>query len=392
MIADSFISNTRQIENEAAYIRRNTVIKSFLIGSEIYRRSSFGRNHPLAIPRVSTVIDMTKELNMCSQYEFVIAPCAKPKLLQEFHSQDYISALQRVEISQKVTEIERKNYNIGTLSNPVFREMFKRPATSVGSSILAAELVADGGRAYALGGGLHHGKAKYANGFCFMNDLVFAIRRLRSLGIQRVAYVDLDAHHCDGIMEAFEEDDNLLILSTHEEGRWPFTGMLGDNIKDRVINIPLPRACNDDEFLLAVDQIVLPAVIRFSPEALIIQGGADALLDDPLSRLGLSNIALWQTLSYLTELSDRIILTGGGGYNPWTVARLWTGFWAIMSGRTVPSELNESASLILQELKWSRKLKPDKRLLHYIHDLPNKGFIRPKMRYLLEYLQSVHLL
>ena len=368
------------------------MIKSFLIGSEIYRRSSFGRNHPLAIPRVSTVIDMTKELNMCGQYEFVIAPCAKPKLLQEFHCQDYISVLQRIEISQKVTEIERKNYNIGTLSNPVFREMFKRPATSVGSSILAAELVAGGGRAYALGGGLHHGKEKYANGFCFMNDLVFAIRRLRSLGIQRVAYVDLDAHHCDGIMEAFEEDDNLLILSTHEEGRWPFTGILGDNIKDRVINIPLPRACNDDEFLLAVDQIVLPAVIRFSPEALIIQGGADALLDDPLSRLGLSNIALWQTLSYLTELSDRIILTGGGGYNPWTVARLWTGFWAIMSGRTVPSELNKSASLILQELKWNRKQKPGKRLLHNIQDVPNKGFIRPKIRYLLEHLQSIHLL
>ena len=270
--------------------------------------------------------------------------------------------------------------------------MFKRPATSVGSSILAAELVAGGGRAYALGGGLHHGKAKYAYGFCFMNDLVFAIRRLRSLGIQRVAYVDLDAHHCDGVLEAFEQDDNLLILSTHEEGRWPFTGILEDNIKDRVINIPLPKACNDDEFLLAVDQIVLPAVIRFSQEALIIQGGADALFDDPLSRLGLSNIALWQTLTYLTELSDRIILTGGGGYNPWTVARLWTGFWAIMSGRTVPSELNESASLILQELNWDRKLKPEKRLLHYIQDVPNKGFIRPKMRYLLDHLKSVHLL
>ena len=377
-------------KNEATQM--NAAIQPVLIGSEIYRQSSFGIDHPLSIPRVSTVLDMIKALGWCGPGEYRTAPRAKPKLLQQFHSHSYISALQSIELSQQVNAVERKTYNIGTLSNPVFSEMFQRPATSVGSSILAAELVAGGGCAYALGGGLHHGMATYANGFCFLNDLVFAIRRLRSLGIQRISYVDLDAHHCDGVEAAFENDDNLLIVSTHEEVRWPFTGQLKDNVLDRRVNIPLPKACNDDEFLSVVNKIVLPAIQRFSPEALIIQGGADALRDDPLSRLCLSNTALWQTFSNLLELSDRVILTGGGGYNPWAVARLWTGFWAIMSGRQVPCELDASASSILRDLHWARKSEPGESVFQYFHDLPNKGIIRPEIQDLSEHLKRVHFL
>ena len=131
----------------------NAAIQPVLIGSEIYRQSSFGINHPLAIPRVSTVLDMTEALGWCGPSEYRTAPRAKPKFLQQFHSQGYITVLQRIERSQQVNAFERKTYNIGTLSNPVFSEMFQRPATSVGSSILAAELVSSGGRAYALGGG-----------------------------------------------------------------------------------------------------------------------------------------------------------------------------------------------------------------------------------------------
>lgn len=286
----------------------NSATQSVLIGSEIYRLSSFGAKYPLAIPRVSSVIDMMKALAWCELGEYRNAPRAKPKLLQQFHSQGYVDALKSIEMSQKVNAFERQKYNIGTLSNPVFTKLFQRPATSVGSSIL----VAGGERSYALGGGLHHGMATHATGFCFLNDLAFAIRRLRSLGIERIAYVDLDAHHCDGVEAAFVNDDNLLIVSTHEEVRWPFTGTLQDNAPDRLVNIPLPKSCNDDEYSSVIDQIVLSAILRFSPEALIIQGGADALRNDPLSRLGLSNGALWRTFSNLLELSDRVILTGGG--------------------------------------------------------------------------------
>jgi acetoin utilization protein AcuC len=130
--------------------------------------------------------------------------------------------------------------------------------------------------------------------------LAFAIRRLRSLRIERIAYVDLDAHHCDRFEAAFGNDDDFLIVSTHEEIRWSFTDTLRDNAPDRLVNILLPKSCNDGEFSSVIHQIVLPATRRFSPEALIIQGGGDAPRDDPLSRL--SNGALWRAFSNLHDL------------------------------------------------------------------------------------------
>jgi acetoin utilization protein AcuC len=364
--------------------------KAILIGSEIYRNSQFGGKHPLSIPRVSAVMDLIRALGICDSEEYKIGPCAKPELLQRFHTSEYISILKKTELSQKISEIDAKTYNIGSLSNPVFPEMFKRPATSVGSSLLAADLVADGGRAYSLGGGLHHGMAGYANGFCFLNDLAFAINRLRELGIQRVAYIDLDAHHCDGVTAAFPEDENLFIVSAHEDKRWPFTGGADENIADRFLNIPLPSKCNDTEYLFIFEKLVFPLLERFQPEALIIQGGADALEDDPMSRLSLSNQVLWKILDILLGQSQRVILTGGGGYNPWTVSRLWTGFWALMSGRIIPENLPSEAISLLKSLSWQRQTKPKECLLNSILDTPMEGQLRSEVRDLAEKISALH--
>jgi acetoin utilization protein AcuC len=364
--------------------------KAVLIGSEIYRNSQFGGKHPLSIPRVSAVLDLIRALGICDKEEYKTGPCAKPELLQRFHTPEYISILKKTEMSQKISQIDAKTYNIGSLSNPVFPEMFKRPATSVGSSLLAADLVADGGRAYSLGGGLHHGMAGYANGFCFLNDLAFAINRLRELGIQRVAYIDLDAHHCDGVTAAFPEDENLFIVSAHEDKRWPFTGGADENIADRFLNIPLPSKCNDTEYLFIFEKLVFPLLERFQPEALIIQGGADALEDDPMSRLSLSNQVLWKILDILLGQSQRVILTGGGGYNPWTVSRLWTGFWALMSGRLIPENLPSEAISLLKSLSWQRQTKPKECLLNSILDTPMEGQLRSEVRDLAEKISALH--
>ena len=364
--------------------------KAVLIGSEIYRNSQFGGKHPLSIPRVSAVLDLIRALGICDSEEYKTGPCAKPELLQRFHTPEYISILKKTEMSQKISQIDAKTYNIGSLSNPVFPEMFKRPATSVGSSLLAADLVADGGRAYSLGGGLHHGMAAYANGFCFLNDLAFAINRLRELGIQRVAYIDLDAHHCDGVTAAFPEDENLFIVSAHEDKRWPFTGGVDENLVDRFLNIPLPSRCNDTEYLFIFEKLVFPLLERFQPEALIIQGGADALEDDPMSRLSLSNQVLWKILTMLLEQSQRVILTGGGGYNPWTVSRLWTGFWALMSGRSIPENLPSEAISLLKSLSWQRQTMPKERLLNSILDIPQEGQLRNEVSDLVEKISALH--
>ena len=371
-------------------LKETNLAKAILIGSEVYRNSQFGGKHPLSIPRVSAVLDLVRALGICDKEEYKTGPCAKPELLKSFHTADYIAVLKKTEVSQKISEKDAKTYNIGSLSNPVFPEMFKRPATSVGSSLLAADLVANGGRAYSLGGGLHHGMTGYANGFCFLNDLAFAINRLRDLGVQRIAYIDLDAHHCDGVAAAFPEDENLFVVSTHERKRWPFTGGLDENIPDRFLNVPLPSHCNDTEFMFVFEKLVLPLLDRFQPEALIIQGGADALVEDPMSRLCLSNQVIFKILSILLGFSQRVLLTGGGGYNPWTVARLWTGFWALISGRTIPEVLPNQATELLRSLSWQRQTKPKEIMLNSIYDVPMEGQLRDEVRDIVKKVSSLH--
>ena len=371
-------------------LKETNSAKAILIGSEVYRNSQFGGKHPLSIPRVSAVLDLVRALGICDKEEYKTGPCAKPELLKSFHTADYIAVLKKTEVSQKISEKDAKTYNIGSLSNPVFPEMFKRPATSVGSSLLAADLVANGGRAYSLGGGLHHGMTGYANGFCFLNDLAFAINRLRDLGVQRIAYIDLDAHHCDGVAAAFPEDENLFVVSTHERKRWPFTGGLDENIPDRFLNVPLPSHCNDSEFMFVFEKLVLPLLDRFQPEALIIQGGADALVEDPMSRLCLSNQVIFKILSILLGSSQRVLLTGGGGYNPWTVARLWTGFWALISGRTIPEVLPNQATELLRSLSWQRQTKPKEIMLNSIYDVHMEGQLRDEVRDIVKKVSSLH--
>lgn len=371
-------------------LKETNSAKAILIGSEVYRNSQFGGKHPLSIPRVSAVLDLVRAIGICDKEEYKTGPCAKPELLKSFHTADYIAVLKKTEVSQKISEKDAKTYNIGSLSNPVFPEMFKRPATSVGSSLLAADLVANGGRAYSLGGGLHHGMTGYANGFCFLNDLAFAINRLRDLGVQRIAYIDLDAHHCDGVAAAFPEDENLFVVSTHERKRWPFTGGLDENIPDRFLNVPLPSHCNDTEFMFVFEKLVLPLLDRFQPEALIIQGGADALVEDPMSRLCLSNQVIFKILSILLGFSQRVLLTGGGGYNPWTVARLWTGFWALISGRTIPEVLPNQATELLRSLSWQRQTKPKEIMLNSIYDVPMEGQLRDEVSDIVKKVSSLH--
>ena len=129
-----------------------------------------------------------------------------------------------------------------------------------------------------------------ASGFCYLNDAVLGVLSLRRAGAGRIAYVDIEAHHMDGVEHAFADDPDTLLISTHEEKRWPFTGALTDAGVGQTFNLPLPRGCNDTEFALARDRLILPAVEAFAPDAIVLQCGADAVEEDPLSRLALSNI------------------------------------------------------------------------------------------------------
>jgi acetoin utilization protein AcuC len=355
-------------------------MKAHFIGSNIYRGSSYGKLHPLSIPRVPTVIDLCRALDWLPPSQYRTSPRAKPSALTGFHTADYVEALVRAEAAQAVCDTVRDRHGLGTLSNPVFPEMYRRPATAVGGGLLAAEMVAQGGIVHNPGGGTHHGLADRAAGFCYLNEPVITIRRLLALGVSRVAYVDIDAHHCDGVAEGFHGSEQVRMISVHEAGRWPFTGLLEDTAGGAAFNLPVPRGFNDSEYRLALEQVILPAVADFRPQAIFLQCGADAVTEDPLSRLALSNNAHWETVRALMSMAPRLIVSGGGGYNPWTVARLWTGVWATVSGREVPDRLPEAAQSILRGLSWTRKTLPGAALVSRLRDDPREGEIRPEVR------------
>lgn len=322
------------------------------IGSEIYRQSTYGAGHPLAIPRVSTVIDLARALGWLPASVWHTAPRARPAALLAFHSPDYIAALMRAEAEGAVDPATRERHGLGTTANPVFAQMFRRPATGAGGVLLASELVARGGVVHVPGAGTHHAMADRANGFCYLNDVVLGLMHLRRLGLRRLAYVDIDAHHCDGVEAAFAGDRDLLLISVHEERRWPFTGTLDDDAGGNALNLPVPAGFNDTEMAAVRDRLILPALESFRPEAIVLQCGADAVTEDPLSRLALSNNAHAAVARALMGMTDRLIVTGGGGYNPWSVARCWTRVWAVLNGHEVPDRLPEPARDLLQALHW----------------------------------------
>lgn len=300
-------------------------------------------------------MDLARALGWLPAERFRPSPRARAEALVAWHTPAYVAALRRAETAQAASEEDRARHGLGTPANPVFPEMFRRPATGVGGVMLAAELLRDGGAVHVPGGGTHHALPDRANGFCYLNDPVFAILALRAQGAARVAYVDIDAHHCDGVDHAFRDDPAVLLVSTHEEGRWPRTGALGDEGgAGTVFNLPLPRGAHDDDMARALEGLILPAVAAFRPDAIVLQAGSDGVEEDPQARLGLSNNAHLRALEGLRPLAPRLMLLGGGGYNPWSVGRCWTRLWGALAGEEAPARLPPGAEAVLRALRWQR--------------------------------------
>ncbi|MEC9217158.1 MAG: acetoin utilization protein AcuC, partial [Pseudomonadota bacterium] len=188
-----------------------------LIGSEVYRHSIYGRRHPLSIARVSATLDLIAALGWHDPAGYIDSPLASADALARFHTPEYIAAIMDAEATGQVAPEVRDRFNIGRNGNPVFPEIFRRPATAAGASSLAAQMLAGvaGGTVYSPAGGTHHGRADQASGFCYFNDPVLAILTLRDAGIRPILYVDLDAHHGDGVEAAFAADEQVLTVSIH---------------------------------------------------------------------------------------------------------------------------------------------------------------------------------
>ncbi len=320
------------------------------VGSEVFRQAAFGGNHPLNIVRHSAVVDLVRILGWLPEQDFRTSEPATVGQLTEFHDSRYVEALKYADSTGKVSPEDRASYHIGTLENPLFPGLFKRAATTVSGSILAAELALEGHVVFHPSGGTHHGRPDRACGFCYFNDPVFAIRTFLQQGCERVMYLDLDAHHGDGVENAFADDSRVLTVSIHEEDRWPYSGSASDRREGCARNLPVPKGFNDDELEYLIEHAVLPLAGSFNPDALVLCCGADCLAGDPLSGMILSNVALWDTVEKFVAIELPTVVLGGGGYNPWTVARYWAGMWGRLGGQEMPQVLPEEAQNMLQEM------------------------------------------
>ncbi len=364
----------------------------FYVGSEIYRRSTYGPKHPLAIPRVTTCTDLCRAMGWLPDEAFITAPMADLAAVTRFHAADYVAALARAEAAQAVSEDDRARYRIGAEGNPVYPEIYRRPMTSAGGVMLSAALTAQGGIVHCPGGGTHHGRPNRASGFCYLNDPVLGILAWLDQGLERIVYLDIDAHHGDGVQDAFHDDPRVLTISVHEAKRWPFTGLVTDRAGGAARNLPVPQGFNDSEMAWLLDHAILPLIAAHRPQAIFLQCGADALEEDPLARLSLSNNAHWSVVAAVRDLTPRLIVTGGGGYNPYTVGRCWAGVWATLNDIPIPDRTTPEAERVLRALTYNRAAgrNPPEHWFTAIRDAPRDGPVRDGIKHLADQTLSEH--
>jgi len=308
----------------------------------------YGSGHPMKPERLRLTAELIGAMGLgkLPSSEFVEARSATAGELLLFHTPEYIEVLK--EADSGVVPAGGADFGLGYSDNPVFRGVFEWSALCAGASLQAAELVAEGRAdiAFNISGGLHHAMPARASGFCYLNDAAVAIKYLAGLG-KRVAYVDIDAHHGDGVEAAFYSTDSVLTVSVHESGEWlfPGTGASTDIGAGRgrgfAVNLPLAPAAGDELFSSAVDEVVCPFIEAFSPDILVTQLGVDTFETDPITHLRITTNGFEKAVRRFRDMNLPWVGLGGGGYDIGNVARAWTLAWAIMNGVEAPDEIPE---------------------------------------------------
>ncbi|WP_157248790.1 acetoin utilization protein AcuC [Nonomuraea typhae] len=302
----------------------------------------FGPGHPLAPVRVELTMALARELGVLEAVELTGCAPATDDELAMVHKRGYIDKVRQVSAAGAAD----LSAGLGTPDNPAFAGVHEASALIAGATLAAARAVFEGTAEHAVNvaGGLHHAMAAMASGFCVYNDPAVAIAWLLSQGVSRVAYVDVDVHHGDGVQAIFYDDPRVLTISLHESPRtlFPGTGWPEETgAEGSAVNVALPAGCGDGGWLRAFDAVVPPLLREFRPEILVTQHGCDSHALDPLANLMLSldgqrtAYAMLHRLAHETA-GGRWLATGGGGYElVQVVPRAWTHLLAEAAGRPV---------------------------------------------------------
>ena len=305
------------------------MLPTLVMGGEQLSGYGWSGDHPFGLDRHGAFEQAMRKLDFGDAVRFESAPPAGPEELERFHSREYL------EFARRRCEEDRGFLDGG--DTPARKGLFDAARHVVGAALHAAEAIMHErvSNAFLPIGGLHHAGREHAAGFCVLNDIGVVIETLRFVhGVRRIAYVDIDVHHGDGVYYAYEEDPQLLFADIHEDGRWQYPGTGGENERGRgpgrgsKINLCLEPGDGDPQFLAAFERV--EAHVRDgAPEFILLQCGADGLLGDPLGRLKYSAKAHAHAAQRLCDLArsacrGRLLAMGGGGYSRENLAWAWT--------------------------------------------------------------------
>lgn len=305
---------------------------------------NFGPGHPMAPVRVELTMRLARALGVLANANVeVVAPgYADDDLLTTIHTPELLAAVRRAAADPSVVDLE---FGLGTDDNPCFPGMHDASARVAAGSVEMAKAVLSGRAEHGVNiiGGLHHSMPGKASGFCIYNDIALAINHVLDAGVERVAYVDVDVHHGDGVQHIFWDDPRVLTISMHETPRtlFPGTGYPeetgGPNAEGSAVNVALPPGTNDAGWMRAFEAVVPPILREFRPQILVTQHGCDSHAEDPLAHLALTVDGQRTAYARLHELAHELcdgkwVVTGGGGYEVVDVVpRAWTHLLAIVA-------------------------------------------------------------
>ena len=315
--------------------------------SQEFQGYNMGPQHPLKPRRLFLTYDLLDSYGLFDSALEVAEPVlAEVAEVAETHGVDYLEFLSALDRGDAVRNAAR--YGFGSGDNPIFPNVYGSSLLYTGASVLAAQSVNEGAKlAFNISGGLHHAHHARAAGFCVLNDCAVAVRRLRRK-FDRVAYVDIDVHHGDGVQELFYDDPTVLTVSIHESGRtlFPGTGFVSENGEGAGIgysvNVPLAPFTDDATWIRAFREGALPLLKRFDPQAILLQMGTDAHYLDPLAHVSLTAQGWLEAVKEIRNLNVPIVAVGGGGYNLTTVPRMWTLAVSTLLGLELPDQVPAS--------------------------------------------------